>query len=89
MAGLKYPLTYQCRRCGEIYDGLHRSKIHVKEDHGIAWKRTRRELRLIGIHEQLPTSTVEESRKSIKIRLVGFFAYKGYLNDLPNLGGFK
>lgn len=51
---LRYPLTYQCKRCGEIYDGLHRSKVHVKEEHGIAWKRTRKELRVIGIHEPLP-----------------------------------
>ncbi len=54
MTELRYPLTYQCKRCGEIYDGLHRSKTHVKEEHGIAWKRTRKELRVMGIHELLP-----------------------------------
>ncbi len=54
MAGLRYPLTYQCKRCGEVYDGLRRSKTHVKAEHGIAWKRTRKELRVMGIHEPLP-----------------------------------
>lgn len=89
MAGLRYPLMYQCKRCEEVYEGLHRSKIHVKEEHGIAWKRTRKELRIVGIHEQLPTSIVGESRKSLKTRLIEVFAYKGYLKDLPVFGSLK
>jgi len=103
MTELRYPLTYQCKRCGEIYDGLHRSKTHVKEEHGIAWKRTRKELRVVGIHEPLPTiellpSEKERSEKkskervgtylpkSLKAHLIGIFAYKGYLNNLPIFG---
>lgn len=100
MARLRYPLTYQCKRCGEIYEGLHRSKTHVKEEHGIAWKRTRKELRVVGLHKQLPVSVEPRGLKSTKIekkhpgnmrklqksRLIRIFAYKGYLTIFPILG---
>ena len=69
-SGLRYPITYQCRRCPATIPGLLRAKCHVYLEHGIAWKRTRSCLRVVGIHEQLPDIELlgSEKRKGERVR---------------------
>ena len=52
-------MVYACLRlgCDEVFadpGALLKGKIHVRRDHGIAWKQTRKWLRVVGIHESLP-----------------------------------
>lgn len=54
MSKLRHPIMYQCRRCDATYPNLLKAKCHVYLEHGIAWKKVRSYLRVVGIHEQLP-----------------------------------
>jgi len=49
-------MMYQCTRpdCGEVFPSLLLGKIHIRQDHGIAWKQTRKWLRVMSDHDLLP-----------------------------------
>ena len=83
-------MMYRCMRqdCDEVFPSLLLAKIHVHIDHGIAWKLTRRWLRVVEEHERLPDFDAKKNapfhpavlRKSKKSKIAAKSAYKDYLN---------
>jgi len=82
-------MGYECKGCGAYYESQLKGRCHVHLEHGIAWRKTSKWLKWRENLAKRPSPNHKKSRKPFKVRLIGIFAYKGYLKDLPIFGTLK